>query len=247
MESWTRLGRFWRDRTRGEAGARAPIPCGASEARMRRSADARGKYKYVKARPEFSYSQCPLPYSVPLPSRSRAATVAPRLLDACLLPPLRHSPRSATIRCARCIYLRARESRWPPHARACPETAKRPTFLCTRDGTWLFIDASGPSSFFLHSPPPSPSLEQTCCGSTRSACASFSGRIAIPWSSTIFHFFRRSSFSPLEWTFFNSEVIVWRDIYIYKGYRENGKQVLADADRGIFGFNRETFSSWFWD
>lgn len=88
MESWTRLGRFWRDRTRGEAGARAPIPCGASEARMRRSADARGKYKYVKARPEFSYSQCPLPYSVPLPSRSRAATVAPRLLDACLLPPL---------------------------------------------------------------------------------------------------------------------------------------------------------------
>lgn len=87
MESWTRLGRFWRDRTRGEAGARAPIPCGASEARMRRSADARGKYKYVKARPEFSYSQCPLPYSVPLPSRSRAATVAPRLLDACLLPP----------------------------------------------------------------------------------------------------------------------------------------------------------------
>lgn len=54
---------------------------------MRRSADARGKYKYVKARPEFSYSQCPLPYSVPLPSRSRAATVAPRLLDACLLPP----------------------------------------------------------------------------------------------------------------------------------------------------------------
>lgn len=32
-------------------------------------------------------------------------------------------------------------------------------------------------------------------------------------------------------------------IYIYKGYRENGKQVLADADRGIFGFKRETFSS----
>lgn len=56
MESWTRLGRFWRDRTRREARARATTPRGASKARMRRSADARGKYKYVKARPEFSYS-----------------------------------------------------------------------------------------------------------------------------------------------------------------------------------------------
>lgn len=43
-------------RARARAGARATTLCGASKTRMRRSADARGKYKYVKARPEFSYS-----------------------------------------------------------------------------------------------------------------------------------------------------------------------------------------------
>lgn len=34
-----------------------------------------------------------------------------------------------------------------------------------------------------------------------------------------------------------SGICVYTHIYIYKGYSENGKQVLADVDRGTFGFN----------
>lgn len=83
--------------------------------RMRRSADARGKCKYVKARPEFSYSRCPSPPAAfptlpPLPIASRLpdATTSlpfPRGTASLPLPP---HPRPCV-----CIYLRPREQ----HAR----------------------------------------------------------------------------------------------------------------------------------
>lgn len=50
---------------------------------MRRSADARGKCKYVKARPEFSYSRCPPRHS---PRPSSPPPIASRLLDATASP-----------------------------------------------------------------------------------------------------------------------------------------------------------------
>lgn len=66
---------------------------GASTARrlrrMRCSADARGKCKYVKARPEFSYSRCPLP-----PRHSPRPLLFP-LHRAYSMQPLPFHPRAA--------------------------------------------------------------------------------------------------------------------------------------------------------
>lgn len=213
------------------------------------------------SRRDLNFPTLSAPYRTPClppPSPARAATAVapPRLLDARLpSPPPSAVPLARRACGARVASTCALENPGDhQHARAYPETvAKRPTFLCTRDGTWLFIDASGPSSF---SPPPTLfpfQSRQTCRGSTCSARASFSGRNAeitnLAIRLILFHFFRSTGRSILLFSvgkgtdvFFNSEVIVWRDIYIYmyKGYRETGS-----SGCGIFGFNRETFSSRF--
>jgi len=87
--------------------------------RMCRSADARGKCKYVKARPEFSYSRCPPqhsprhPFPTPLLPASHLPSlrVASRLLDATAVPPrpLAPPPIALLSRSTACIYLRPRE------------------------------------------------------------------------------------------------------------------------------------------
>lgn len=73
------------------------------------------------SRRDLNFPTLSAPYRTPCLSpralpRARALP-PPLLLHAYSMPtssrppPLRHSPRSATMRCARCIYLRARESR----------------------------------------------------------------------------------------------------------------------------------------
>lgn len=66
-DSAARFRRFRANRSR--ASRERSHENGASTAmrprRMRCSADARGKCKYVKARPEFSYSRCPPPRGIP--------------------------------------------------------------------------------------------------------------------------------------------------------------------------------------
>jgi len=88
--------------------------------RMRRSADARGKCKYVKARPEFSYSRCPSPRrgvpprSPPFPLHRAYSMQALSALRSLLRRPAAALPtRRSAARV--CTYLRPRER----HARAC--------------------------------------------------------------------------------------------------------------------------------
>lgn len=87
----------------------APIVAGASRERshengasttmrrrrMRRSADARGKCKYVKARPEFSYSRCPPPRGIP--RAPLLFPIASRLLDATTSLLSRRGPASLSL------------------------------------------------------------------------------------------------------------------------------------------------------